>query len=90
MTILLCNPALSYWLAVICNRLKFSMMCPTDYLRECQKVVSVRGLVLVEPKVEVKSDGLADTEYVWEAVSKRTVKCSGLASFLAEAKPELI
>lgn len=32
------------------------------YLREFQKVVSVRGLVLVEPKVEVKSDGLADTE----------------------------
>lgn len=44
----------------------------------------------MEPKVEVKSDGLADTEYVWEAVSKRTVKCSGLASFLAEAKPELM
>lgn len=62
MTILLCNPALSYWLAVICNGLKFSMMRLTDYLRECQKVVSVRGLVLVEPKVEVKSDGLADTE----------------------------
>lgn len=62
MTILLCNPALSYWLAVICNRLKFSMMRPTGYLRECQKVVSVRGLVHVEPKVEVKSDGLADTE----------------------------
>lgn len=62
MTILLCNPALSYWLAVICNRLKFNMMRPTGYLRECQKVVSVRGLVLVELKVEVKSDGLADTE----------------------------
>ena len=32
------------------------------YLRECQKVVSVRGLEVVEPKAEVKRDGLADTE----------------------------
>lgn len=62
MTILLCNPALSNWLAVICNRLKFSMMRLTDYLRECQKVVSVRGLEVVESKADVKSDGLADTE----------------------------
>ena len=44
----------------------------------------------MEPKVEVKSDGLADTEYVWEAVSKRTVKCSGVASFLAGGKVELM
>lgn len=32
------------------------------YLRECQKVVSVRGLEVVEPNAEVKRDGLADTE----------------------------
>lgn len=32
------------------------------YLREFQNVVSVRGLEVVEPKADVKRDGLADTE----------------------------
>lgn len=51
---------------------------------------SVRGTMDDPSSEAVKRDGLADTEYVWAAESKRTVKCSGLASFLAEVKPELM
>lgn len=60
------------------------------YLIAFQRGESVRG-VGDEPSDEmVNKEGLAETEYVLVSASKQTIKCSGFASFLAEAKPELM